>query len=180
MGENALENGISACISSWNKIAPNTLPALAKACGNYLNSQLMKLEALDRGYDEAIALDTDGYLSEGSGENLFFIKDDVMYTPCLSNAILYGITRDSVVTIAKELGIKIVEQRLPREMIYLSDEAFFTGTAAEITPITKVDTYMINDGKVGPLTKEIQKAFFGIIDAKKEDTYNWLTYLPKK
>ena len=177
LGEDALTNGISACISSWNKISPNTLPALAKACGNYLNSQLMKLEAIDRGYDEAIALDTDGYLSEGSGENLFFIKDDTIYTPCLSNAILDGITRNAVVTIIKDLGIKIVEQRLPREMIYLSDEAFFTGTAAEITPIIKVDAYNIKDGRVGDITKQIQEIFFGIINAKQEDKYNWLSYI---
>ena len=168
-------DGADVCISSWNRLAPNTMPSLAKAGANYMNSQLIRMEAEINGYDEGIALDTNGYLSEGSGENLFIIRGGVMYTTPLANSVLSGITRDSIITIAKQLGIPVVEQALPREMIYIADEAFFTGTAAEVTHLRSVDRILVADGKMGPITTALHTEFFGIVNGLKPDRYNWLT-----
>ncbi len=167
--------GANVCISSWNRLAPNTMPTLAKAGANYMNSQLIRMEAEVNGYDEGIGLDTNGYLSEGSGENLFLIRGGVLYTSPLANSVLNGITRASILTLAKDLGIPIVEQALPREMIYVCDEAFFTGTAAEVTHLRSVDRIMIGDGTMGPVTKALHAAFFGIVNGTAKDTYGWLT-----
>ena len=169
------DSGANVCISSWNRAAPNTFPTLAKAGGNYLNSQLIRMEADANGYDEGIALDVNGLLSEGSGENLFLVRGGVLYTTPLASSVLNGITRSSIMTIAKELGIPVVEQTLPREMIYICDEAFFTGTAAEVTHLSSVDRYQIGDGSMGPLTKAIHDEFFGIVHGDRPDRYNWLT-----
>lgn len=174
LGKEALEKGIEVGVSSWQRISANTLPSMAKACGHYLNSQLIKMEAIEKGYQEGIALDKNGYISEGSGENIFLVKDNVLYTPSFGSSILQGITRDSVIKIAEQLNIKVVEKTIPREMLYVADEIFFTGTAAEITPIVKVDGYSVDDAKVGKLTKEIQKTFFGIINGEIEDKHGWL------
>ena len=167
--------GANVCVSSWNRAAPNTLPTMAKAGGNYLNSQLIRMEAEVNGYDEGIALDVNGLLSEGSGENLFLVRGGVLYTTPLSSSVLNGITRSSIITIAKDLGIPVVEQTLPREMLYVCDEAFFTGTAAEVTHLRSVDRYMIADGKMGKITTAIHDEFFGIVNGTKKDRYNWLT-----
>lgn len=176
LGEDALEKGIDVCISSWQRQAPNTFPAMAKAGGNYLNSQLIKLEALAQGYVEGIALDSFGSVSEGSGENLFLVKDNDVYTPPLISALLPGVTRKSVITLAKDLGFTVQETLIPREMIYIADELFFTGTAAEVTPIRSVDKIKIADGKPGPITRQIQKTFFDIVQ-NANDKYGWLTYV---
>jgi branched-chain amino acid aminotransferase len=170
--------GVDVCVSSWTRLAPNTLPSLAKAGANYMNSQLIKMEAIQNGYVEGIALDTNGYVSEGSGENLFVIRGGKLFTPPLGNSVLSGITRDSVLTLAVELGIPIIEQIIPREMLYLADELFFTGTAAEVTPIGSVDRIKIADGGVGPITREIRSALFGIFDGSRPDRYGWLTPVP--
>lgn len=161
LGDEALEKGIKVKTSSWNRMAPNTFPFLAKAGGNYLNSQLAKMEAVLDGYDEAVMLDIDGYVAEGSGENIFLVKDGVFYTPPVYNTILQGITRDFVIKIAKEMGYPVKEERIPREMLYISDEIFFAGTAAEITPIREIDHYELGEHKI---TKEIQNKFFETID----------------
>jgi branched-chain amino acid aminotransferase len=174
LGREALENGVDVRVSSWNRFAPNTLPALSKAGANYMNSQLIKLEALADGYSEGIALVAGGTLSEGSGENLFVVMKEKIYTPPLVSSILPGITRDSVIVIAKELGYDVVEQALPREMLYIADEVFFSGTAAEITPIRSVDRIQVGEGKRGPVTQKIQKAFFGIVSGEAKDRYGWL------
>jgi branched-chain amino acid aminotransferase len=168
-------DGADVCISSWNRLAPNTMPSLAKAGANYMNSQLIRMEAEINGYSEGIALDVNGYLSEGSGENLFLVRGGVLYTTPLANSVLNGITRSSVLTIAKELGIAVVEQPLPREMIYISDEAFFTGTAAEVTHLRSVDKILVGDGTMGPITSAIHAEFFAIVNGAKPDRYNWLT-----
>jgi branched-chain amino acid aminotransferase len=167
--------GADVCISSWNRLAPNTMPSLAKAGANYMNSQLIRMEAEINGYSEGIALDVNGYLSEGSGENLFVVRGGLLYTPPLSNAALSGITRASVITIAKELGIPVVEQTLPRELLYIADEAFFTGTAAEVTHLRSVDRVLVGDGTMGPVTAAIREEFFGIVRGTKPDRYDWLT-----
>jgi branched-chain amino acid aminotransferase len=174
LGQGSLENGVDACVSSWHRHAPDTMPALAKAGGNYLNSQLIKLEAKANGYAEGIALTHEGLLSEGSGENLFVVLRGSLYTPPLASSILPGITRDSVITIAKELGIEVVQQAIPRETLYLADEVFFTGTAAELTPIRSVDRIPVGAGKRGPVTEALQKCFFGILSGDHEDTHEWL------
>jgi branched-chain amino acid aminotransferase len=161
LGDEALEKGIKVKTSSWNRMAPNTFPFLAKAGGNYLNSQLAKMEAILDGYDEAVMLDIDGYVAEGSGENIFLIKEGVFYTPPIYNTILRGITRDFVIKIAKKMGYPVKEERIPREMLYISDEIFFAGTAAEITPIREIDHYELEEHKI---TKEIQNKFFETID----------------
>src|ERR671924_649371 len=163
------EQGVDVCVSSWTRIAPNTLPAMAKAGANYMNSQLIKMEAIINGYAEGIALDVNGYVSEGSGENVFVVRNGVLQTAPLGNSVLPGITRDSVLTIARDLGIPIVEQGIPREMLYVADEVFFTGTAAEITPIRSVDKITVGKGSIGPLTKKIQKEFYGIVTGEKAD-----------
>jgi branched-chain amino acid aminotransferase len=177
LGSEALEKGVDVRVSSWSRSAPNTFPALAKSSANYANSGLIRMEATVEGYSEGIALDSFGYLSEGSGENLFLVRDNVLYTPPATASILPGITRDSVVTIAKELGFKVREEMLPREMVYIADEAFFAGTAVEITPIRSVDKIQIGNGRRGPITETIQRTFFDIINGEVADTHGWLTYV---
>ncbi len=174
LGADANE-GVDVCISSWTRIAPNTLPAIAKAGANYMNSQLIKMEAIVNGYAEGIALDVNGYVSEGSGENIFVVRNGVLQTAPLGNSVLPGITRDSVLQIARDLEIKIVEQQIPRESLYIADEVFFTGTAAEITPIRSVDKITVGKGKIGSMTKSIQQEFYGIVRGEKADRHNWLT-----
>jgi branched-chain amino acid aminotransferase len=169
------DHGADVCISSWSRLAPNTIPSLAKAGANYMNSQLIHMEADINGYDEGIALDVNGYLAEGSGENLFLVRNGVLFTSPLTNSVLSGITRDSVLTIARHMGISVVEQSLPREMIYIADEVFFSGTAAEVTPIRSVDRIVIGDGKTGPITKQLADEFFGIANGLKPDRFGWLT-----
>src|SRR6195952_3038746 len=168
-------DGADVCISSWARLAPNTLPALAKAGANYMNSQLIRMEAEINGYAEGIALDVNGYLSEGSGENLFLVRGDVLYTTPLANSVLNGLTRSSILQLAKQLGITVVEQALPREMLYICDEAFFTGTAAEVTHLRSVDRILIGDGSMGPVTRALHEAFFDIVNGLAPDRYNWLT-----
>ncbi|GIW00539.1 branched-chain amino acid transaminase [Roseiflexus sp.] len=175
LGAEGLENGVDVHVSSWQRVAPNTLPAMAKAGGNYLSSQLIVMEAARNGYAEGIALDVHGWLSEGSGENLFLIRDGVIYTPPVTAALLPGITRDAVITLARQMGYEVREQNLPREMLYLADELFFTGTAAEVTPIRSVDKLPVGNGKRGPITTAIQKAFFGLFSGETEDRWGWLT-----
>jgi branched-chain amino acid aminotransferase len=167
--------GADVCVSSWSRLAPNTMPSLAKAGANYMNSQLIRMEAEVNGYDEGIALDVNGYLSEGSGENLFIVRGGILYTTPLSNSVLSGITRASIITIAKELGITVVEQTLPRELLYIADEAFFTGTAAEVTHLRSVDRILVGDGTMGPITKAIHDEFFALVNGTKPDRHNWLT-----
>ncbi len=177
LGPEALEQGVDVCVSSWNRIAPNTLPALAKTGANYMNSQLIKMEAVLNGYSEGIALDTNGYVSEGSGENLFIVQDGKLFTTPLGASVLPGITRDTVIRLAEELKIELVENLIPREMLYIADELFFTGTAAEISPIRSVDKIKIGAGKRGPMTGELQELFFKYINAEVKDRYNWLTFV---
>lgn len=169
------DQGVDVCVSSWTRIAPNTLPAMAKAGANYMNSQLIKMEAILNGYVEGIALDVNGYVSEGSGENLFVVRNGTLLTAPLGNSVLPGITRDSVLQIARDLGIPIVEQMIPREMLYIADEVFFSGTAAEITAVRSVDKISVKNGAVGPITKAVQREFYGIIEGKMEDRHNWMT-----
>jgi branched-chain amino acid aminotransferase len=174
LGEEALSAGVDVCVSSWTRIAPNTLPALSKAGANYMNSQLIKMEALANGYAEGIALDSAGYVSEGSGENIFLVRDGKIHTPPLGASVLPGITRDSILTLARDLEIPVVETIIPREMLYIADEVFFSGTAAEITPVRSVDKVPVGKGRRGPVTERLQKEFFGIIHGKRPDTHNWL------
>ena len=176
LGEDGLQKGVKVGVSSWNRLAPNTIPTEAKAAGNYLSSILISNEAHQNGYVEAIALDTDGFISEGSGENVFFVKDGAIYTAPFTNGLLPGITRNAIITLAKEvLHIPVYEQKLQREMCYLADEAFFTGTAAEITPIASVDGIDVGEGCRGPITKQLQDAFFALVQGKLEDKWGWLT-----
>jgi branched-chain amino acid aminotransferase len=172
------DSGVDVCVSSWTRIAPNTLPALAKAGANYMNSQLIRMEATVNGYAEGIALDTNGYVSEGSGENVFVVRNGVLQTAPLGNSVLPGITRDSILKLAREMDIPVVEAGIPREMLYISDEAFFTGTAAEITPIRSVDRIPVGKGTVGPITKSLQREFFGIVHGTQPDRHRWLTAVP--
>ncbi len=178
LGEGALENGVDACISTWRRAAPDTFPTLAKAGGSYLNSQLAKLEARRLGYAEAIMLDSYGYLSEGTGQNLFVIRDRTLYTAPLSSGILPGITRDSLMRIARDLGYEVREEQLQREMLYAADEAFFCGTAAELTPIRSVDGVPLGAGRRGPITAEVQDRFLSIARGQVPDPYGWLTPVP--
>jgi branched-chain amino acid aminotransferase len=175
LGDEALRQGVDVCVSSWQRIAPNTLPAIAKAAANYMNSQLVKMEALTNGYVEGISLDASGHVSEGSGENLFIVRDGKITTPPLSSSILPGITRDSVITLASELGYTVIEQAISREMLYIADEVFFTGTAAEITPIRSVDRIVVGKGQPGPITLGLQERFLSIVQGQAEDKYGWLT-----
>ena len=177
LGQDALKNGVDVCVSSWARPAPNTFPTLAKSSANYANSQLIKMEAVVEGYTEGIGLDTTGLLSEGSGQNLFLVRDNVVYTPALTASILPGITRDSVLTLAKDLGLTVREEALPRELLYIADEVFFVGTAVEITPIRSVDKIAIGSGKRGPVTEALQQAFFKIINGETPDRHEWLTYV---
>lgn len=174
LGKEALEKGVDVRVSSWSRFAPNTSPALAKAGSNYMNSQLIKMEAVMDGYVEGIALTPNGTLSEGSGENLFLVSKGKIYTPDLASSILPGITRSTVITLATDLGYEVIERPLPREMLYIADEVFFTGTAAEISPIRSVDKIQVGLGSRGPITQRIQEALFGILSGEKEDTYGWL------
>jgi len=177
LGEDALEKGVDVRISSWQRMAPNTFPALAKSGANYMNSQLIKMEALLDGYVEGIALNVRGHISEGSGENIFIVYDGLLHTPPLSASILPGITRETVIRLAQSLDVPFVEDTIPREMLYIADEVFFTGSAAEITPIRSVDKITVGNGKRGPVTKALQDEFFAYIDGKREDEYHWLTYI---
>ena len=177
LGAESLENGVDVAVSSWTRVAPNTLPAMAKAGGNYLSSQLIVMEAQRHGYAEGIALDVNGNLSEGSGENLFVIRDGIIFTPPFTAALLPGITRDTIITLAGDLGYEVREQNLPREALYLADELFFTGTAAEVTPVRSVDGTTIGAGKRGPITTVIQQAFFGLFNGETEDRWGWLEYV---
>ncbi len=179
LGPEALAEGVDVCISSWTRIAPNTLPALAKAGANYMNSQLIRMEAHHNGYAEGIALDANGCISEGSGENIFVVRDGKIHTPPLGSSVLPGITRDTVVTLAREMGIEIVETVIPRELLYIADEVFFTGTAAEVTPIRSVDRIPVGAGRRGPVTERLQKAFFEIVEGRAEDKHGWLTLVPE-
>ncbi|HEX2694398.1 MAG TPA: branched-chain amino acid transaminase [Acidobacteriota bacterium] len=177
LGDEALENGVDVKVSSWWRMAPNTLPALAKAGANYMNSQLIKMEAILDGYTEGIALNIRGHVSEGSGENIFLVLDGKVHTPSLSASVLPGITRDSVMAIIKDLGMELVEETIPREMLYTADEVFFTGSAAEITPIRSIDRITVGSGRRGPVTEKLQEEFFAVINGSREDKYHWLTYL---
>lgn len=177
LGSESLERGVDVRVSSWTRIAPNTLPAMAKTAANYMNSQLIKMEAIKEGYSEGIALDADGNLSEGSGENLFLVKNGSILTPPLISSVLPGITRDSVLALARQLKIPVVEARLPREMLYVADEAFFTGTAAEITPIRSVDKIVVGRGSRGPVTEALQRAFFDVLECRVPDEFGWLTFV---
>jgi len=175
LGDEALAQGVDVCISSWNRLAPNTLPALAKAGANYMNSQLMKMEALINGYSEAIALDKAGSVSEGSGENIFVVRDGKIHTPPLGASVLPGITRDTVLSLAGRLGIPVVEMIIPRELLYIADEVFFSGTAAEITPIRSIDRITVGNGRRGPVAEALQKEFFGVINGTRPDPAGWLS-----
>lgn len=175
LGPEAIEQGVDVCISSWNRLAPNTLPSMSKAGANYMNSQLIRMEADVNGYAEGIALDSSGYVSEGSGENIFVIRDGKVVTPPLGASVLPGITRDSIIQIARSMDIPVVESLIPREMLYIADEIFFTGTAVEVTPVRSVDRIKVGTGRRGPITEKLQKAFFDIVEGVAPDTFGWLT-----
>ncbi|HTV54583.1 MAG TPA: branched-chain amino acid transaminase [Terriglobia bacterium] len=176
LGDEALKSGIDVCVSSWNRMAPNTLPAMAKAAANYMNSQLIKMEAIVNGYVEGIALDSSGNVSEGSGENIFVVRNERIYTPPLASSVLPGITRDCVITLAEEMGWTVIEQDLPREALYIADEVFFSGTAAEITPLRSIDRIVISQGQPGPITRQLQKRLLAVAQGQDDDKYGWLTY----
>jgi branched-chain amino acid aminotransferase len=174
-GADGLTKGIDVGVSSWTRLAPNTLPAMAKASANYANSALIKMQAALDGYGEAIALDESGLVSEGSGQNLFLVRDNIIYTPSISSSILQGITRDSVLVLARDLGYEVREASMPREFLYMADEAFFCGTAVEVTPVRSIDKIPVGSGARGPVTAAIQERFFGIITGELPDTHGWLT-----
>ncbi len=180
LGEEALKEGIDAGVSTWQRMAPNTLPALAKIGGQYINSQLITMEAHDRGFAEGIALNVAGYVSEGSGENIFIVKDGVLYTPPLAASLLAGITRAFTIELARDWGYEVQEQMIAREMLYLADEAFFTGTAAEITPIRSIDSIPVGEGRRGPVTAHLQEQFFGIVRGELEDRFGWMTLVEER
>jgi len=180
LGPEALEKGVDVCVSSWTRVAPNTLPAMAKSSANYMNSQLMKMEAIKDGYAEGIALDAEGFLSEGSGENLFLVKKGALITPPLVSSVLPGITRDTILTLARRMGLEVHEARLLRETLYIADEVFLTGTAAEITPVRSVDKIVVGKGARGPITEALQKAFFDVIECRVPDEFGWLTFVREK
>jgi branched-chain amino acid aminotransferase len=174
LGPEALERGVDVTVSSWRRVAPDTMPAMAKAGGNYLSGQLMGIEARRHGYHEAIALDAAGYLSEGAGENLFLVRNGIVFTPPVASSILPGITRDSIKTLARHLGYEVREEMLPREALYVADEVFLTGTAAEISPVRSVDGLQVGEGRRGPITTHLQDTFFGLFDGRTEDRWGWL------
>jgi len=180
LGTAGLSEGVDVCVSSWRRAAPNTFPAMAKAGGNYLNSQLSLMEARADNYSEGIMLDSFGFVSEGSGENLFLVRDGKLYTSTIGAGILHGITRDTVLTLGREMGIEVVEGVIPREMLYIADELFFTGTAVEITPIRSVDRIPIGSGKPGPISLAIQKEYMGIAKGTIPDRHGWLTHVPSE
>ena len=175
LGAESLESGVDVCVSSWRRAAPDTLPTMSKAACNYMNSQLIRMEAVANGYTEGIALDVQGFVSEGSGENIFVVQDGTVSTPPIAAGVLPGITRNAVMTLCEDLKIPVREQMLPREMLYLADEVFFTGTAAELTPLRSVDRILIGKGTRGPITKALQEEFFAIIHGSRPDRHNWLT-----
>ena len=175
LGPEALEQGVDVCVSSWQRCAPNTMPNMAKAGSNYMNSQLIRMEAQINGYVEGIGLDIHGYVSEGSGENLFLVRDGVVWTTPISGSILAGITRATVITLLKEMGYEVREATIVREMLYLADEVFFTGSASEVSPIRSIDRIQIGNGSRGPIAKQLQERFFGMFDGSYEDRYGWLT-----
>jgi branched-chain amino acid aminotransferase len=175
LGKEALQNGVEVCVSSWGRIAPNTLPALAKSAANYMNSQLIHMEAVINGYTEGIALDASGHVSEGSGENIFVVRQGSLLTPPLSSSVLPGITRMSILTLAHDLGYSVVETEIPREMLYIADEVFFVGTAAEVTPIRSVDRVLVGKGHPGPITLQLQESLLAIAEGRADDKYGWLT-----
>ena len=177
LGDEALERGVDVKVSSWSRMVPDSFPSLAKSSANYANAQLIKMDAIVNGYAEGIALDSFGYVSEGSGENIFLVRDGTIYTPPMAASILPGITRNSVMTLARGLGFKVQEEMLPREMLYIADEVFFVGTAVEITPVRSVDKIVVGDGRRGPVTHALQQAFFGVISGDVPDTHHWLTYV---
>lgn len=177
LGEDAIKNGVDVCVSSWTRMRPNTHPALAKTGANYMNSQLIKLEAKRGNYAEGIALSSQGFVSEGSGENIFLVRNNEIFTPTVDSSILPGITRDSVFKIASEFGYQVNETVIPREMLYIADELFFTGTAAEVSPIRSVDKVVIGTGKRGPITEKIQQRFFDIVESGDDGDYGWLTFV---
>jgi len=178
LGHGDVSEGVDACVSSWSRIAPNTMPAMSKAGANYMNSQLIKMEAVVNGYVEGIALDVNGYVSEASGANIFMVRKGKLMTPPLGNSVLPGITRESVLTLAEDIGLPVVEQMIPREMLYLADEVFFCGTASEITQIRSIDKISVNNGVTGPVTLDLQREFFGIGNGAKADRHNWFTRVP--
>ena len=177
LGEEAIEEGVTIGTSSWRRMAPSTMPNMAKAGSNYMNSQLAKMESIVNGYDEAIMLDYHGMVSEGSGENIFVVLDGIIYTPPISSSLLSGLTRGAVITLAREMGLEIREEQIPREMLYIADEVFLTGTAAEVTPVSSIDKIVIGKGIRGDITKKIQEAFFSVVDGEKEDKHGWLTFI---
>ncbi|MGE5244533.1 MAG: branched-chain amino acid transaminase [Betaproteobacteria bacterium] len=179
LGKDALEEGVDVKVSTWARMAPNTLPALAKSSANYANSALIKMEAVVEGFSEGLALDVFGNLSEGSGQNVFVVRDGAIYTPPLGSSILGGITRDSIMTLARELGYSVAEATLPREILYIADEVFVAGTAVEVTPVRSVDKIQVGNGKRGPITEALQRAFFDVINGVVPDRHGWLTYLPE-
>jgi len=178
LGVEALENGVDVCISSWTRMAPNTLPAMAKAIGNYLNSQLIRMEAVVNGFTEGIALDSSGQVSEGSGENIFIVNNGALITPPLSSSVLPGITRSTLFALAHDLGIPTAEQLIPREALYLADEVFLCGTASEVTPVRSIDRITIGKGGRGPVTRMLQEEFFAVVEGRKPDRHGWLTVVP--
>ncbi len=180
LGEEATRTGVDVCVSSWSRAAPNTFPTMAKVGGNYINSVLIKTEAITNGFTEGIALDAFGYISEGSGENIFLARDGKLFTPPASSAILPGITRNSVMILAQDLGYEILEQNIPREMLYVADEIFLTGTAAEVTPVRSVDRVVVGKGNRGPITTDIQQEFFDYVEGKIDDHYGWMTSVYKE
>jgi branched-chain amino acid aminotransferase len=180
LGSGDVAEGVEVCVSSWSRIAPNTMPAMSKSGANYMNSQLIKMEAILNGYVEGIALDVNGYVSEASGANIFIVRHGKLITPPLGNSVLPGITRDAILTLAEDIGITVIEQMIPREMLYIADEVFFCGTASEITPIRSIDKININRGVTGPVTLALQREFFGIVNGKVKDRHNWFTRVPVK
>ncbi|HYX54090.1 MAG TPA: branched-chain amino acid transaminase [Candidatus Limnocylindrales bacterium] len=180
LGKGDVSEGVEACVSSWSRIAPNTMPAMSKAGANYMNSQLIKMEAIVNGYVEGIALDVNGYVSEASGANIFIVRRGKLMTPPLGNSVLPGITRDAILTLAQDIGVEVIEQMIPREMLYISDEVFFCGTASEITPISTIDKIKVGTGITGPVTLALQREFFGIVNGKSKDRHGWFTPVPVK
>jgi branched-chain amino acid aminotransferase len=177
LGEGALEKGVDACVSSWSRMAPNTTPSMAKIAGNYLGGQLIKMEALTNGYDEAIALGPDGLISEGSGQNVFLVQGNVIFTTPRNGTLLPGITRDSIITLARDAGLEVREVPLQREMLYIADEIFLTGTASEVTPVRSVDRINVGAGKAGDVTMKLQRTFLDLVQGKGDDAHGWLTHV---
>jgi branched-chain amino acid aminotransferase len=177
LGEGALEKGVDACVSSWNRMAPNTTPSIAKIAGNYLGGQLIKMEALANGYDEWIALGRDGLVSEGSGQNVFIVMKGAIYTTPRNGTLLPGITRDSIITLARDAGLEVHEVPIQREMLYTADEIFLTGTASEVTPVRSVDKIAVGTGKAGEITMKLQRIFLDLVHGKGTDAHGWLTHV---